>query len=765
MIVKKIKTQRYTKPKAWQIADLVDYIRNVRDRRPDTKVAYTGHRGFFADTHTAQKLEMIALASESVQSKMPVTHWLFSWRENEQPSAAHVEDIADIFLEKMGLEGHQVVYALHNDTDNYHMHLAVNRTHPMTHKVVQPHKGFDINAAHKILAHIEHKQGWCSEKGQRYTVLEDGSTARVLKQDTPAPKPKAANFERATGEKSAQRIAQEQGYELICKAKTWQELHEYLAQKGLRFEKKGSGAVIFVPTASEEVAVKASSVHRTCSMKNLCARLGEYVPADISAITSGSPKKEEASIVPAPISNLNHEEWLEYQTEKAQHFHKKAVNKARIHYKQALFQAKQEYRKSRVSTLPKMAKHGLPILNIARYSLKQQHQERIQKLRAAVSQETTFPCFEDWLHKRGYTKQAQLWRYRLRAEQALELEHIENKAHPPIQDSSALTCFEQYAHAVNAEKFRVTCIQMAHNGDKKVFILGKKEGALHGFTAEEMRGRMDELLRLQKRGENIYYTPLSTSKHHILIDDMSAESLERFQNDGFTPAVILESSPHNYQCILTVPKLKSSYNRDISNRLTERLNKEYGDKKLSGCIHPHRAPAFENRKPKHSNADGSYPQVKLLYAEQKICRKAYELTQQLEREHASRERQRQIQMPSRHIPQSTPEATYIAHWQNIRQHITVEDYSRVDSMIALRMRATGHSSEAVAHAVQNCAPNIRESEQRRNWPDYAQRTARYAFGVAGDLDLRKNEKYVGYWQRIEDTLQSNTLKKLHRYYM
>lgn len=39
------------------------------------------------------------------------------------------------------------------------MHIVVNRTHPYTQKVIQPHRGFDIEAVHKIVAETEHKQG------------------------------------------------------------------------------------------------------------------------------------------------------------------------------------------------------------------------------------------------------------------------------------------------------------------------------------------------------------------------------------------------------------------------------------------------------------------------------------------------------------------------------------------------------------------------------------------------------------------------------
>lgn len=95
-------------------------------------------------------------------------------------------------------------------------------------------------------------------------------------------------------------------------------------------------------------------------------------------------------------------------------------------------------------------------------------------------------------------------------------------------------------------------------------------------------------------------------------------------------------------------------------------------------------------------------------------------------------------------------AAYQAHLNNIRQHLTIEDASRVDSMIALRMRATGHSQEAVRNTIEECAPAMRESSERRDWKSYAHRTAAYAFGVAGDRDLSRNEKYIEHWKKIEN---------------
>src|SRR5512144_3005190 len=110
---------------------------------------------------------------------------------------------------------------------------------------------------------------------------------------------------------------------------------------------------------------------------------------------------------------------------------------------------------------------------------------------------------------------------------------------------------------------------------------------------------------------------------------MDRRQLERLIKDGYQPAVVLESSPGNYQAVITLPKLGTPHDRDVGNRLAEQLNRDYGDPKLSGCIHPHRAPGYENRKPKHQREDGTYPEVKLLRAERRECEKTLEHARQL----------------------------------------------------------------------------------------------------------------------------------------
>ena len=204
--------------------------------------------------------------------------------------------------------------------------------------------------------------------------------------------------------------------------------------------------------------------------------------------------------------------------------------------------------------------------------------------------------------------------------------------------------------------------------------------------------------------------------------------------------------------MLTVPQLGSEFDREVGNRITEHLNREYGDKKLSGCIHPHRAPGFENRKPKHRREDGGYPQVKLLFAE---CREAARRRSWAERLNGNMQRpplseSSSARRSNHRFTARRSTSAYYTHLENIRNHLSIEDYSRVDAMIALRLRSNGHSREAVAETIRACAPTIRETQKGRNWQRYAERTADYAFGPAGDRDLERNARYRELWRGIED---------------
>ena len=864
MIVKKVKNPQKSASKAVRVSRLTGYIREPERENSQEKCIHAGARGFITDEPQSQTAEMIALSQEAVRSKDTINHYVLSWREGEQPSPEQVEEAVSIFMEELGVKDHQAIYGLHADTDNLHLHLAINRVHPETLKVVKINNGFDIEAAHKAIARIENAQGWQREQNGRYQVLENGELGREhIDKDKPRqPAQPKRDMENRTGEKSAERIAIEDGAPIIKKAQTWEQLHRELAAKGMRYEKTGSGATLFVG----DVGVKASSADRDASLSKLQKRLGAYQPPQ--------QRQQVAQREPEPIKP-DVPGWKGYITGRKAHYAEKNAAKLEQDKRQEQERkALQEQQKARRDELMRGNWKGKgEVLNAMRSviaaeqaaekaALKEKHQKQREQHR---QQFRPYPDLEQWQRMQKSPELAEQWRHRASEPQRIEgdrsepptprdirayapeivgqqvhysrrdeggagrgvsfvdkgksidihdwrnrdstlaalqlsaqkwgsftvtgddeykamcaklaAEHGFKIANPELQESiqqerqriqqeraqamksEQLKQFEKYADAVGAERYRVTSIKMQPDGRKQTFILDKRDGVTRGFTPQEIEQRTPEMQRLQRRGENLYYTPLSDKKHHILIDDMNREKLERLIKDGYQPAAVLESSPGNYQAIITVPKLGTAHDKDVGNRLSDALNREYGDPKLSGAIHPHRAPGYENRKPKHQREDGSYPEVRLLKAERRECVKALALSSQIDAEY-QRQAALKAQQPERSKAKPAVELAaasgsaidaYQRHYRDVlkRQRGGEVDLSRVDSMIAVRMRVTGHDQAAIEGAIRQCAPATRQKDEGRDWNDYAQRTARYAYSAAGDRQATDLGKYRQQWEKLE----------------
>ncbi len=79
-------------------------------------------------------------------------------------------------------------------------------------------------------------------------------------------------MENLTGEQSATRRAQEALRGTIKKLSSWEDFHNTLAFHGMKYQKKGSGAVIVVG----DVTVKASSVSKNLTLSKLEKQLGPF---------------------------------------------------------------------------------------------------------------------------------------------------------------------------------------------------------------------------------------------------------------------------------------------------------------------------------------------------------------------------------------------------------------------------------------------------------------------------------------------------------
>jgi hypothetical protein len=338
-----------------------------------------------------------------------------------------------------------------------------------------------------------------------------------------------------------------------------------------------------------------------------------------------------------------------------------------------------------------------------------------------------------------------------------------------MEKTDPKSIFNKYADAVGAERFRVVVTEFRESGTQ-AFLFDRKNGGYEGKTREEILEAIPKFSTYAHYNKNIIVTPMSRDEHHILVDDLTAENLQKLRQDGYKPACVIESSPKNYQAVITVPSVEGDSERDriAANRITRELNRKYGDPKLSGSVHGHRLPPFPNRKPKHRREDGTYPDTALVGADGGYCEKTQ---MELEAAHAEMKhaeaRARQDKEMTEKTPgglsigATDPDAAYWAHYRDIAAKFSgTMDYSRIDGMVGVRMRVTGYSREQIRNAIETNAPLMRreaagEAEvaakyRNKDWSKYAAETAdNFVFGLRGLSQYESAREYRPRLMKIE----------------
>jgi hypothetical protein len=441
VIVKKVPTSKLgaLKNKALNVRALVDYIAGPKAGGDGEKVEHRGAQNMLNIDHEGQVQEMIDLAETARRSPQPAQHWIMSWREGEQPTPLQADAAVATFLDEMGLAQHQVIYALHRDTRNCHLHLAVNRVHPDTEKVVTVNSGFDHEVAHRAIARIERDQGWQREDRALFLVQPGGELERSRPRGERERQPsgRARDLEERHGDRSAQRIALEVAAPIIREARDWRELHAALGREGIRLERKGSGAILWIG----DEPVKASSAGRDCSMSALQKRFGELTP-DLE------PKvPEEPSRAPEPLAQGTSSLWGTYAQERARNLEERAATRERARdlQRDEWRRMAERQRRERGDVLKGSWKGRGELLNATRSQLAaRQAQDKAelrdqQKLaRAALQREQQrFPVFKEWLAKKSLALEQQ-WRYRERQSSTLEGPTFEQPAPRDIRAFEAV---------------------------------------------------------------------------------------------------------------------------------------------------------------------------------------------------------------------------------------------------------------------------------------------------------------------------------------
>ena len=116
-------------------------------------------------------------------------------------------------------------------------------------------------------------------------------------------------------------------------------------------------------------------------------------------------------------------------------------------------------------------------------------------------------------------------------------------------------------------------------------------------------------LRYQNsQGRNIYIRP--KGEHHLsMVDDLTAEAIKRMKAEGYMPALVVETSPGNFQAWLNHGQVLPQRLSTLAARaLAEKFG---GDKGAADWRHFGRLAGFTNRKNRYRTPNGGFPFVRV----------------------------------------------------------------------------------------------------------------------------------------------------------
>ncbi len=233
------------------------------------------------------------------------------------------------------------------------------------------------------------------------------------------------------------------------------------------------------------------------------------------------------------------------------------------------------------------------------------------------------------------------------------------------------------------------------------------------------------LRRQNCEGRNIYIRP--RGEHDLsMVDDLTIHAVAAMKEAGYTPAVVVETSPGNYQAWL---KHANRLNKEVSTAAARALAEKFGgDRGAADWRHFGRLAGFTNRKAKYLDASsGLYPFVRLIEAGGEVYPEADRfltgVKNEVERQRANRERLRNgiaYMAPVRSEDLKNVEAFRAdARYGG--------DGTRIDLAYAVYAFSHGATAAEVEAAIRSRDLSHKGNERRQN--DYVERTIKKALAT------------------------------------
>ena len=236
-------------------ANLVNYLTD--DQGKLERVGDISITNCYSGTVDAAITEVLAKQQLNTRTESDKTyHLVVSFRQGENPSKEVLSDIEKVICEDLGFGEHQRVSVVHHDTDNVHMHLAINKIHPenlTTHDPFQSYRKLS-----RSCAKLELKHG---------LEVDNHISNRISSAS------RANDMEAHSGIESLVGWIKRNCVDDISAASTWNELHEVMESNGLELKKRGNG---FSIVSDSGIGIKASTLGREFSKQKLEKKLGQF---------------------------------------------------------------------------------------------------------------------------------------------------------------------------------------------------------------------------------------------------------------------------------------------------------------------------------------------------------------------------------------------------------------------------------------------------------------------------------------------------------
>jgi hypothetical protein len=252
-------------------ARILDYI--LGQETPDGRVGTVRVSNCASESPERAIKEILATQALNTRAKGDRTyHLVASFAPGARPAPGQLEDIENELCAAIGLGAYQRISAVHIDTAHLHLHVAINKVHPASHRSIEPY--YDKRRLMEACDQLEIKHKLARTNHGR------GSGKQ--------PQGKAADLEAHTAEMSFLtwlRETLEKPLAVLFSTETrWPELHWLLVQHGVELRKRGAGLVF--QDVRRGIIVKASAVNPALSMQALTSRLGPFQPSANAATPS-----------------------------------------------------------------------------------------------------------------------------------------------------------------------------------------------------------------------------------------------------------------------------------------------------------------------------------------------------------------------------------------------------------------------------------------------------------------------------------------------